>query len=210
MLPINPLEVFILGKDSSESPYSLHIGKYFHTITSCADRELPVNEIESVISVSHKEFSNYVREHSWHGREREAVSLYALGFLQNQVGKADWLTDPMQISVEGAVRQRPGNRQKKHVNKDLLLWKKPAMTCWDSTWEAVHVPLAVLEWKVHRRSSSKQVSFSDHDLDWLSWYTSSNAGRIGFAISLTILEAGSTLRAAKIMGGDIDENWLSY
>ena len=169
-----------------------------------------MNDIERVIEVSLKEFSSYVRVHSWCGREREAVSLYALGFLQNQVGKADWLTDPTQISIEGAVRQRPGSKQKKHVNKDLLLWEAPAMTCWDSDWEPIHVPLAVLEWKVHRRSSTKQIKFSDYDLDWLSWFTSSQAGRIGFAINLTISDQNSILKAARIFEGKVEKNWLSY
>ena len=168
-----------------------------------------MGDIERLIADSLKQFSSYIRDSSWYGREREAVSLYALGFLQKQLGKVDWLTGPTQILIEGAVRQRPGSERKKHVNKDLLLWDAPGMTCWNSDMEPVHVPLVVLEWKVYRRSSTKEIKFSDHDLDWLSWFTSSYVGRVGFAINVVISGPNSHLKTAKIIEGYVDENWLS-
>jgi hypothetical protein len=107
-------------------------------------------EIDNIVRVSLTEFVEDVFRSSWRGREREAVSLYVLGFLQEQCRSGRILRDPTQIGIEAAVPSSLKLNPKGRVCKDLVLWREPKMTCWNERWEAVNPPLAIMEWKAFR------------------------------------------------------------
>jgi hypothetical protein len=130
--------------------------------------------IESIVKNSLSEFHSGVKINNWIGREREAVSHFVTAYLINQVSEDSIFQSLSQAVIEGAVKQ--WDKTTKHlVNKDLLIWPKPGMTTWNSEGEPGHVPLAVLEWKVHRKRK-KLTSFDEHDVEWLEWFTAEHAG----------------------------------
>jgi len=83
-------------------------------------------------------------------RERELVSLFAFGPLLSVTRRGAPLHDPRQIGIEVAIPQRAsraGERLKRDVCKDLVIWEEPARTTWGPTGEERLFPLAVIEWK---------------------------------------------------------------
>ncbi len=165
------------------------------------------SELDKIIKKSLTEFSEHVRTSGWRGREREAVSYYVTGFLSKHVMQGTSFYDFSQAVIEGAVAQI-SDSGKKHCNKDLLIWSKPGMTCWNDTWELVEVPLAILEWKVHRPKINPFKEFNEHDLDWLSMFTAKNSGTIGITVALDIAAKPSVLYGALCTEGKHDLQWL--
>ena len=164
-------------------------------------------DLDQIIRVSLSEFVARIFDHKWRGREREAIALYVLGFLQRQCRPQGILSDPTQIGVEVAV---PGVRSvnpKGRVNKDLVIWPEPGMTLWNENWEPCNSPLAVLEWKVFRRIH-RNPGLSADDLRWLKDFTTSQAGSTGYAVSIDLAERSFRARVARVAAGVIDEEWV--
>ncbi|QOJ03658.1 MAG: hypothetical protein HRU71_09230 [Planctomycetia bacterium] len=63
------------------------------------------DELDSIIQSSLLEFAEWIDHHAWFGREKEAVSLYVLGFLQKHCRPRTILSDATQIGIEVAVPQ---------------------------------------------------------------------------------------------------------
>jgi hypothetical protein len=170
-------------------------------------------EIDNIVRASLTEFVEDVFRSSWRGREREAVSLYVLGFLQKQLRSDSIFRDPTQIGIEAAVPSSLNLNPKGRVCKDLVLWSEPKMTCWNELWEAVNPPLAIMEWKAFRRPALKAQVYSP-DVAWLknysALYSDMFAGHsfVGYAVALDLLQRKFRLSAARVENGRADDNWL--
>lgn len=184
-----------------------------HIKNSGAHQPFRICELDDIIRDSLVSFANDVLSGAWTGRrEREAVSLYAFGFLLKQVRPVGILHDPAQIGIEFPVPQVSGivetnvggrHREKPQVCKDLVIWPRPAMTCWDEAGNPSVSPLAVLEWKFGTEMTSR------HDLEWLKAFSKNRPEFTGFAISANRPGASFLLRAVRVSEGEADFDWLT-
>ena len=110
-----------------------------------------IAELDEVVRQSLIQFTEEVFRRGWYGLEREAVSLYAFGFLVPQCKPDSFLHDPTQIGIEVRVRQLDEPNRKRRVTKDLIIWPEPWMNCWDDQKEPTQYPAAIVEWKVNER-----------------------------------------------------------
>lgn len=164
------------------------------------------SDVDRAVRESLTDCFREIRVSHWRGREREAVSLYAFGFLQKQCAPGRLLHDPAQIGIEVAVPGIGEVNRKRQVCKDLVIWAAPGMSCWDENWTAVTAPLAILEWKLSRRGMVR-VPPSRYDLDWLTQFSSQWGEFTGYAVSLAI-GAREALVVARVRGGDVQRDWL--
>ncbi len=167
-----------------------------------------LKQIDTIVRDSLTEFVADVFGSSWKGREREAVSLYAFGYLQRQIRKGGILRDPRQIGIEVTVPSKKSLNPKGRVCKDLVLWREPKMTCWNAGWEVINFPLVVMEWKVFRLPSSRP-QISDRDVDWLRKYSAfCPSVFVGYTVSLDLLHRKFRISVTRIEGGSADDHWL--
>jgi len=96
-----------------------------------------------------KEFSAFIRDSEWRGKENDCVNLFAHRFLAKRIRPID------RIGIEVAVPQLGGKGRKQAVRKDLVIWKRSGGATWGRDWKAKDVPQAILEWKVKRGPSAK-------------------------------------------------------
>src|SRR5256885_13281345 len=83
-----------------------------------------------------------------------------------------------QIGIEVAVPQLRGAKRKRQVCKDLVIWPRPMMTCWNKDGAPVIHPLAVLQWK------TGTAPVANDDFRWLSGYSRRNPGVAAYAVAL--------------------------
>ena len=168
--------------------------------------------LDDIIRDSLVAFALEALEGPWTGRrEREAISLYAFGFLLKQVKRDGVLNDPAQIGIEFPVPQVVSSvemngigrrREKLQVCKDLVIWPRPAMTCWDQAGQPNVSPIAILEWKFGVETTSR------HDLEWLKAFSRNRPEFTGFAISANRPGASFLMKVAKVTGGEAYPDWL--
>ncbi len=163
-----------------------------------------VAEIDGAVRTSLTDFFRSARNTRWQGREREAVSLYAFGFLLKHCAPGRLLHDPAQIGIEVAVPGVSSTNLKKQVCKDLVIWPAPGMTCWDDRRAPTKVPLAILEWKVTPQAAAEH---SKYDLDWLARFSSEHRDVTGFAVSL-VLGGDGHLGVQRVRRGRVQAGWL--
>jgi len=167
-----------------------------------------LSHIDHIVRDSLIEFVNEVVRSSWRGREREAISLYAFGFLQRQISGNSILTDATQIGIEVTVPSDKSLNPKGRVCKDLVLWREPKMTCWNEGWEVVNYPLAILEWKAFRLPSSRPL-VSKHDVEWLQRYSAfCPTPFAGYAISLDLLRRQFYICVTRVENDHRQDSWL--
>lgn len=165
-----------------------------------------IAEADDVVRESLADFFEYIRASRWRGREREAISLYAFGSLQQRFRAGGVLHDPRQIGIEVAVPGLAATNMKRQVCKDLVLWAEPGMTCWDVTGAATRSPLAILEWKV-RRPEGRGSGESSGDLDWLTSFSTCQPDFVGFAVALSF-GPQNALTVDRAAGGRVQTGWL--
>jgi len=164
---------------------------------------LIVQRLEDIVRISLNELAEYLSESTWRGRERELVSLYAFGFLQKHCKPKSVLRDPTQIGIEVAVPQLPKPGAKSQVCKDLVIWKKPGMTCWDRRGKPTRHPLAILEWKVNLKKGIEA------DIDWLSAYSEERPKFAGFSV-FCVPRKPVLLDVALVRLGEVEPGWLKF
>jgi len=84
-----------------------------------------------------KEFSTFIRDSEWRGKENDCVNLFAHRFLAKSFRPID------RIGIEVAVFQLSGKRRKQAVRKDLVIWKHSGDATWGTDWKAKAVPEAI-------------------------------------------------------------------
>jgi len=85
--------------------------------------------LDQIVTHSLSGFLDYINQHGWTGRENEAISLYAFGFLQKECSPSRPLYDPMQIGIEVAAANTPKGLNSQ-VRKDLVIWPTPGANRW--------------------------------------------------------------------------------
>jgi hypothetical protein len=171
-------------------------------------------QLDSIVEAALRNFFHDISETGWRGREREMVSLFAFGHLLQFCGPQNALFDPAQIGIEVAVPQLNDRRgRKENVCKDLVIWPKPKMTCWDSTKHSRIFPASVLEWKTlnpNDATPGRKLKLKEFntDVDWLMQTSKNLSDFTGFAILIDCGDVHPTLLAARVSRGQVEENWL--
>jgi len=171
-----------------------------------------MTELDDLIRGSLTTFAHEVLAGVWQGRrEREAVSLYAFGYLIRYVRAGSSLHHPAQIGIEFPVPQLPASittslsgraDSKNQVCKDLVIWPQPGMACWDEHGEATVAPSVILEWKFGIAKIEMR------DVKWLTAYSERYPGFIGYAVTANRPGADFLLRCARVADGKQDLDWL--
>ena len=156
--------------------------------------------LERILHATLTAFAQTVLTGTWYGKEREAVSYYAFGFLAKACQQGTPLFDPGQLAIEGRIPATAGHT-KKQVCKDLVIWPKSGMNCWECR-EAIHLPLAIMEWKVNSRE------FFNYDIQRLQEYTAEYKDLLGIAVTFNV-KLKQALRAARVVDGVVNEEWLA-
>lgn len=103
--------------------------------------------------------------------------------------------------IEGAVPQLK-NLGKDHVCKDIVIWEKPYMTCWNKDQKFMNYPLAIMEWKVNTSGKKHPPDkFIKKDIDWLTKYSSDNDCFTGYSFYLDINSIGKPGHLTTIKNG---------
>lgn len=168
-----------------------------------------LTEIDRVMRDSLLAFSADVSEAGWSGRrEREAVSLFVLRHLAGAVRPGTFLNDVAQIGIEVPVPQLPkgnhihsGKRPKAQVCKDIVVWSKPAMTCWDESGEPTVYPAVIIEWKSARFPNER-------DIRWLSEYATGRLDFVGFAVATSGYGVDLVVRCARVSTDGVTREWF--
>ena len=159
-------------------------------------------ELEGIIRASLERFAQHVQDTGWFGKEREMVSYYALGFLAKECRVGSVLFDPGQISVEVRVPGIKDFTKKKQVCKDLLVWERPGMTCWNERRESVLAPLVIMEWK---DELTKDFAY---DVEWVRRFSEDRPDFLGITVALHLARQGAELRCCATRNGLVESNWL--
>ena len=151
-------------------------------------------------------------------REREYVSIFVFAHLAPTVRPGAPIFDLAQIGIEVAVPQRPAAtnlRRHPDVCKDIVLWPKPGMTCWDAQGIPARYPAAVLEWKTLNLQdppaikARKRTKDRDADRDWLVWLTVAAPDALGFSILVDSTSNTPTVDVEKVANGILTPGWLA-
>ena len=161
-----------------------------------------MSAIDLPIKKSLEDFVKDIFAKSWWGKEREAVSLYAFGYLIKQCRAESVLYDPAQIGIEVRVPKPESFGAKKEVCKDIVIWPQPGMTCWDKQRKSVQEPLAVMEWKVN------EPRVSDYDLEWLCAFSAARPSFTGYALCLNLNSPNFRLHCIRIQNSKKELDWL--
>ena len=164
--------------------------------------QVVINEIDDIIASQLSDLVADIFSDDWVRRERELVSLFALGYLSKSCKPGSFLHDPAQIGIEVAVPQLPGDGRKAQVCKDLVIWPTPRMTCWDQNRRPVHHPSVIIEWKTNRT----QVSPSD--VSWLQEFSKAKSDFLGYAVCVDSRERRFRLACDRIHCGRVQPMWL--
>ena len=147
-------------------------------------RDSEVEELDRLVKHSLGAFLHYVREHKWIGRENEAVSLYAFGFLQEECMRGALLSNPTQIGIEVGATNAMNKGPKSQTRKDLVIWRQPAANRWFPPGPP-SIPLAIMEWKV-RRSGFQSGQSNAGDRAWLVTHCADHPDTMGYAVWLLL------------------------
>jgi hypothetical protein len=167
-----------------------------------------LTDLDKVVRQSLTEFTEAVFNTQWLGREREAVSQFVFGHLIHHCKPGSFLWDPTQIGIEVAVPQLKGPNRKRQVTKDLVIWRAPGMTCWNTDWDPVQVPLAILEWKVFYNTQRGSAKISTYDVDWLCKFSADLETFVGYAVTLDLLARRFRLTCTRVYKGHSTDKWL--
>jgi hypothetical protein len=159
-------------------------------------------KLDDIIQHSLEEFVKDIFSNHWYGKEREAISLYAFGYLLRHCQSDGVLYDPRQIGIEVRVPKPTQLGKKVEICKDLVIWQKPSMTCWNGEKKARNYPLAVLEWKTN------EPNVSTYDVKWLRAFSADSPKFIGYAICLNLSERNFRLTCTRVQSGSAKKDWL--
>jgi hypothetical protein len=159
--------------------------------------------IDGLIRDSLEAFLAEISSDSWWGRENEAVNRFAMGQLVKRCRPDSVLYDPRQIGIEVAVPQHTGGRAKAQVRKDLVIWPRPGMTCWEdpARRQPTCYPLAILEWKMGPAHSSAR------DIEWLTGATTHGRELVGYAVALELSDVTAEVHVVRVFRGTAEPKW---
>ena len=166
-----------------------------------------IRQLDGLVRETLTEFSEDLDHRPWCGKEHDFVNRYAHGFLLKRCSPKLPLKHATQIGIEVGVAQ-PKRFLRKAARKDLVIWPKPWMSCWNSSWEPTNHPIAVLEWKV--RLKSKNLRCDHHDEAWLSAFARAHPDFVGYSVTLNRTRlVAPRMCVARFYGRDIEHEWLT-
>lgn len=170
-----------------------------------------ITDIDTLVRSSLSSLADDIFTAGWSGRrEREIVSLFCFGHLLRQCRPGSFLHDPTQIGIEVPVPQVAGQveltgkpKSKGQVCKDVVIWPRPRMTCWDAAGDPTVRPASVMEWKHH------EGDVSVYDVEWLTAFSASGEDFVGYAVCSNPSGArGFRLSCTRVHRGQSQPQWL--
>jgi hypothetical protein len=89
----------------------------------------------------------------------------------------------------------------------VVIWQGAGQTCWDDDRKPTRAPLAILEWKCHRKGAPP--GFPKHDVEWLRAFTGKWHQTTGILVQLGLASRTPQLRAALVDMGELNDSWLT-
>jgi hypothetical protein len=169
-----------------------------HPFVSTLGAQKAMSEMDELVRNTLTDFTNGVFAGAWRGKEREAVSLFAFGYLLMHCRPGSVLYDPAQIGIEVRVPKAHGLGKKAEICKDLVICSKPASTCWSEN----ECPLAILEWKAN------QPQVSVDDIAWLSAFSAKRPTFTGYAVCLDLKQRNFRLSCSRVQQQRVQRGWL--
>ena len=170
-----------------------------------------MREIDKLIKESLLEFMSDLLVSEWQGvRENEARSLYVFGYLVKRYRPNGFLHDLTQIAIEVPVPQIDSQIQrqltgkpstKADVTKDLVIWPKPWMTCWQEG-KSHNYPSLIMEWKIN------QSKVWTYDVEWLQAFSRGRQDFVGYALSIDRKRRNFALSCTRVYDGQAEPEWL--
>jgi hypothetical protein len=142
-------------------------------------------KIDRLVEDALQDFSLWLKDSSWQGKERDCVNLFAHKFLFAKIAPNAPIHCPTQVCIECALKQPAGPFTKLSAPKDLVIWGEPMQNTWTREWTAVHAPLAVMEWKT-RFCEKQDTKRAMHDEVWIAAYVAENPSVSGYVVSVDI------------------------
>jgi hypothetical protein len=143
----------------------------------------------------------------WWGKEHDCVNRFVHGFLFPRCAQGLVLAHPTQVGIDVAVAQPPGLFVRGSARKDVVIWPAAWMSCWNSEWQPVNHPVAVMEWKVIRGGGS--LKCHAHDREWLHGFAQWQPRSVGYAVTLNHRRgAGEKILVTRFHRDRVDETWL--
>ncbi|MDP3774871.1 MAG: hypothetical protein Q8Q85_11455 [Gemmatimonadales bacterium] len=166
--------------------------------------------VDRTIRQSLQAFADKALEPSWRGREREAISHYAFGYLLPHFNGRLPFSHPAQIGIEVCVPGVPDHNVKGRVNKDLVIWgtRRIAAT-WNEEWLPTFAPRCILEWTYSRTGHGWRKAW-EYDITWLRAFTEERRGCIGYAVALVVAAGSQQLLVARVALGRANLKWLVH
>ena len=167
-----------------------------------------IRQMDRLVRETLNEFSDHLDKQQFSGKEHDLVNRYAHGFLMARCSPRSFLKHPTQIGIEVGVAQPKGSGfLRPAARKDLVIWPKPWMSCWNASWEAENHPIAVLEWKV--RVKATELRCDRHDENWLTAFSKWQPDFVGYAVTLSRTRpAAQKMSVSRFHRGGVDRNWL--
>ena len=154
--------------------------------------------IDRAVEQSLGDFVEFIRRTGWRGRENEAISLYAFGFLLPQCRDDGPLRHPTQIGIEVGAANTPKSKLSQ-VRKDLVIWREPGCNRWYPQTPRSE-PMVIMEWKV-RRSGFRSGASNDRDIKWLAKHSARHPKTVGYAVWLDLRGPDVRLLLARFRSG---------
>jgi len=142
-------------------------------------------KIDRLVEDALQDFSLWLKDSSWQGKERDCVNLFAHKFLFAKIAPNAPIHCPTQVCIECALKQPTGSYTTLSAPKDLVIWGEPMQNTWSSAWVAVYAPLVVMEWKVCVREK-RGSKCSKHDEEWVAAYVEENPKTTGYVVAVDI------------------------
>jgi hypothetical protein len=180
------------------------IGKPVKSRDEEASARKRIAEIDAIVTQSLEALALELASGSWRGRrEPEVVSLFCFGHLVGHCRPATALADPSQISIEVTVPQIPETAgSKMQVCKDIVIWPRPRMACWDEDGKPTVRPLSILEWK------HNEGDMSEGDTIWLQKFSAEAPGFVGFAVATNQTASPFTISCNRLCAGQRIDRWV--
>ena len=157
-----------------------------------------MSDFDVLLQQSLTAFTNDAFAKAWWGKEREAVSLFAFGYLIKQCRPDSIFYDPAQVGIEVRVPKADGLGTKTEICKDLVIWSAPGATIWNKEqW-----PIAVLEWKAN------EPRVSARDVAWLVAFSAGRPKFTGYAICLDMEHRNFRLSCTRVRETTVQRDWL--
>ena len=173
--------------------------------TNMPSADIP--QIDLLVRDALAAFTDDFTSSQWWGKEHDCVNRFVHGFLFPQGFKSSVFSNATQIGIEVGVATPPGVGTRDAARKDVVIWPAPWMSCWNSEWQPVNHPVAVMEWKLVRTRGS--LKCHPYDRKWLSAFAQWRPGFVGYSITLN-RQRGEKERicVTRFHQDRVDEGWL--